>query len=282
MVTIVGESLNAQDFPFEVKVSGKGQPVILIPGYCCTGLVWEETVLELDSNKYQSHVLSLAGFGGVPGIMTDSYLEDIRDGILRYIETNKMENSILIGHSLGGLLALMVGIESQDPIDKIVCIDSWPFTPAAVDPTATVDSQIGIAKSYFKYDTIPLGVKYSLGRDETRPYVAVLTKREDKVGLLLDMTVTSDDRISNQSMYDMFTIDTRKDLNRIKAPVLIFGTWIAYKEYGVTEESMKHSFNTQYIGLSDKEIHIHSDSRHFIMWDAPEWFNHYLFRFINE
>jgi len=45
---------------FSVTVTGKGQPVILIPGFSCSGDVWKETVNHL-KNKYQCHVLTLAG-----------------------------------------------------------------------------------------------------------------------------------------------------------------------------------------------------------------------------
>lgn len=45
---------------FSVTVTGKGQLVILIPGFSCSGDVWKETVNHL-KNKYQCHVLTLAG-----------------------------------------------------------------------------------------------------------------------------------------------------------------------------------------------------------------------------
>ncbi|WP_197070533.1 alpha/beta fold hydrolase [Hymenobacter sp. DG25B] len=49
---------------FTVRVVGKGQPVLLIPGLTCPGAVWDETVARYQS-RYQCHVISLAGFGGV-------------------------------------------------------------------------------------------------------------------------------------------------------------------------------------------------------------------------
>jgi pimeloyl-ACP methyl ester carboxylesterase len=57
----------AQNKAFDVKVSGKGQPIILIPGYSCSGEVWKETVAHL-KNRYELHVLTLAGFAGTTPI----------------------------------------------------------------------------------------------------------------------------------------------------------------------------------------------------------------------
>ena len=36
--------------PFEVNVKGVGQPVLLFPGFTCTGEVWDDTVAELSKN----------------------------------------------------------------------------------------------------------------------------------------------------------------------------------------------------------------------------------------
>lgn len=49
-------SANAQKKAFTVSIYGNGQPVILIPGYSCSGDVWKETVQHL-SGRYQCHVL---------------------------------------------------------------------------------------------------------------------------------------------------------------------------------------------------------------------------------
>ncbi len=45
---------------FDVKVSGSGPAVILIPGLSCSGVIWEETVKHLQ-DRFECHVLSLKG-----------------------------------------------------------------------------------------------------------------------------------------------------------------------------------------------------------------------------
>jgi pimeloyl-ACP methyl ester carboxylesterase len=53
-------------FSVDVKGSG-GRPIILIPGLGCPGSVWDETVAHLGED-YEAHVLTLAGFAGLPAI----------------------------------------------------------------------------------------------------------------------------------------------------------------------------------------------------------------------
>jgi N-formylmaleamate deformylase len=56
---------NAPARPSHVSVVGEGPPILLIPGLSSPADVWAD-VAEHYQAHYQCHVLSLAGFGGVP------------------------------------------------------------------------------------------------------------------------------------------------------------------------------------------------------------------------
>ena len=64
---LAASSIRAADAPkvIDVKVTGHGQPVILIPGLATPGAVWDDTVKHLQ-DKYECHVVTIAGFGGMP------------------------------------------------------------------------------------------------------------------------------------------------------------------------------------------------------------------------
>jgi len=55
-------------------------------------------------DRYQIHVLSLAGFAGVPRV-AGPLIENAREGLAAYIRTNHLEKPVIVGHSLGGFLA---------------------------------------------------------------------------------------------------------------------------------------------------------------------------------
>ncbi|HZJ71843.1 MAG TPA: hypothetical protein VFF36_13000, partial [Planctomycetota bacterium] len=48
---------------FSARVTGRGRPVIFIPGLGCPGAVWDDTVDQL-GDQIETHVLTLAGFAG--------------------------------------------------------------------------------------------------------------------------------------------------------------------------------------------------------------------------
>jgi pimeloyl-ACP methyl ester carboxylesterase len=102
--------------------------MILIPGLQCSGAVWNEAVV-FYSDKYQVHVLTIAGFAGEPAI-PGLPLSTVRDDLIRYIRENKLNHPVIVGHSLGGFLALWIAATGRDMIDRIVSVDGVPFLPA--------------------------------------------------------------------------------------------------------------------------------------------------------
>lgn len=125
---------------FAVTVTGHGPAIVLIPGLLSTGEVWETTV-ERYKDRYTLHVLTLAGFGGPPPIGAP-FLSRVRDeliGYLRGVRIERIDKPILVGHSLGGFLALWVAATAPDLVGAVVAVDGVPFLPALANPAATAD-----------------------------------------------------------------------------------------------------------------------------------------------
>src|SRR5690242_5501465 len=68
---------------FRVAVSGRGRPMILIPGLASSGDTWTTTVARL-RERYECHVLTLAGFAGVPPI-PEPLFATVRSELAAYI-----------------------------------------------------------------------------------------------------------------------------------------------------------------------------------------------------
>src|SRR6185295_6334893 len=66
---------------FRVQVFGNGAPMILIPGMSSSGDVWKSTVIHYQDH-YQCHVLTLAGFAGVPPVQDDAFLDHVKNDIV--------------------------------------------------------------------------------------------------------------------------------------------------------------------------------------------------------
>src|SRR4026209_2037431 len=80
---------------FRVQVIGKGEPMILIPGLSSSGDVWKTTVIHYQEH-YQCHVLTLAGFAGVPPLTDDAFLDHVKNDIISYIKENHLEKPVIV------------------------------------------------------------------------------------------------------------------------------------------------------------------------------------------
>lgn len=98
---------------FSVQRIGNGQQaVVLIPGFACSGDIWHQTVDSLRSD-YTCYVLTMPGFAGVAPEANPSF-DDWAKQISDFIRSEGIEKPILIGHSMGGGLALKIASTNAD------------------------------------------------------------------------------------------------------------------------------------------------------------------------
>ncbi len=131
---------------FSVVVEGSGPDVVMIPGLVSSRGVWDDAVRVL-GGRYRIHRLQIAGFAGEPaGSSAEGpLLEAIVDQLAAYVRGNRLVRPAFVGHSMGGLIALMLAERSPELIGKVMIVDSLPFyamlfgpqmTAAAVEPQA--------------------------------------------------------------------------------------------------------------------------------------------------
>ena len=111
-----------------VTVLGKGPDVVLIPGAACSSAVWDATARRLEG-RYRLHIVQVAGFAGSPpranaqGPITQPTV----NAIDAYIKANKLKAPMVIGHSLGGLMGLMLAVQHPEDVSKLMIVDELPF-----------------------------------------------------------------------------------------------------------------------------------------------------------
>ncbi len=86
---------------------GQGRPVVLIHGYGLSGLTWRFVVPFL-KDEFRCHVIDLPGFGNSREEEDFDYsLEGFASAVERYVLDNELSNVTLVGHSLGGTIAIL-------------------------------------------------------------------------------------------------------------------------------------------------------------------------------
>ena len=268
----------AKNYSFDVKVSGKGTPMLLIPGLTCAGEVWDETIEELGSG-YEYHVVTLPGFAGQAPIESENYLMTVGDELIDYLRSEKLENPIVVGHSLGGFLALYIGAEVPKLVAKLVVVHGLPFLGALQNPAATsesVEEMASMMKNNMKTQTAE---QY----EQMQPMMlkSMVNSQED-IDRIMEWGRLSDKTTVAEAMYGLYTIDLRSELERIEAPTLVFGAWIAYQSYGATKESTTKLYESQFENHSNYTLKMTDIGKHFVMLDDPKFFIAEVKKFLNE
>ncbi|REG83601.1 alpha/beta fold hydrolase [Algoriphagus antarcticus] len=84
---------------------GKGQPVVLIHGFCEIGEMWRGFA-EVLSTDFRVICPDLPGCGGSPISSNSISLEEVAILLEEWMEENNIQDPIVIGHSLGGYVTL--------------------------------------------------------------------------------------------------------------------------------------------------------------------------------
>ncbi|MGL5890639.1 MAG: alpha/beta fold hydrolase [Bacteroidia bacterium] len=269
-------NLRAAELPFTVKVSGKGSPVIFIPGYTCGGAVWDATVTKF-SPEHECHVLTIRGFGGEPAAVQPFTLADVKNGIKTYITEKKLKNVLIAGHSMGGFLAMWVATEMQQPqLAGIVIVDALPFMAALADSTAQERSFDSTSAA--QLETMLKSQSYEMRKQQGKPMAAYYCSDSTFHLQIAEWSAVSDPHTSARLIMDMSGTDLRDDIAKIKVPVLALTAW--EPGYNVPVESIRSTWAKQYAAVPNFTLKMVTPSRHFIMYDAPEVFYSELNTFI--
>lgn len=84
---------------------GSGQAVVLIHGFCEVGAMWEDFAQEL-SQSFRVLCPDLPGFGKSPLSKPQISLEETAVMLEEWMEAHSIQDPMIIGHSLGGYVAM--------------------------------------------------------------------------------------------------------------------------------------------------------------------------------
>ncbi|MCU6675683.1 alpha/beta fold hydrolase [Leclercia adecarboxylata] len=261
-----------------VQTQGSGTDVILIPGLASSRDVW--TGLAADLRKsHRIHLVELAGFASTPAISNPDgkVIAPAVDAIAEYIRTQHLKAPVIIGHSLGGEIALMLGARHPDLVSRLMVVDALPFYTLMIDPTATRETA---AQPATRMRDWLLSQSPEQRAEFQTTSIARLVKTDAVRPALVAAGINSDPKTVADAVYELMMTDLRPELGHIKAPIEVV---YAYDPlFGIPAASVDSMYRQAY--ASAKEIHFTriDDSFHFVMLDQPERFSGAVATFLKE
>lgn len=120
-----GEAISVDGTPIRYSVEGSGEPaLVFIHGWSCDGGYWKNQV-PFFSNRYTVVTVDLAGHGG-SGVDRNTWSTEAFGGdVAAVVDELDLERTILIGHSMGGPVALEAARRLGGRVIGIIGIDTF-------------------------------------------------------------------------------------------------------------------------------------------------------------
>lgn len=246
---------------------GSGSPaLVLIPGLTDSAAVWDTTVARYQAT-HAIYVLTLPGFGGrapVKAPMLDTVARDIAAFL------PSADKPVLIGHSLGGFLAIRLAEEHSDSIRGAIAIDGLPvfagFDKLPPERRAAIASQIA--------GRIANQTPAEFEQSEAQQ-ISFMTKPAN-VQAAESYSKGANIAATGTYMSELMAADLRPDLSKVSVPLLEIGPFDATLDPNnpftpmPTLQQKQAYYASLFTNDPTAKVVIVDDSRHFIMLDQPE------------
>lgn len=235
---------------FSVEVSGTGPDVILIPGLSAGRNIWAAMVRAVPGYRY--HLVQVAGFAGEParGNARGPVMAPLAQELARYIEEQGLRRPAIIGHSMGGTLALMLAADHPRLVGKVMVVDMFPAPAALFGQTSAEASPL--ARSIAGL-TATEG-----GRRLFSSFVNVFAPPGSSFR-------TSDPAMVGRTMNELAAMDLTGTLPGIRAPLTI----VYASPNARMGAAVDRRFAGAYAGARNPRFVRIDNSGHMIMFDQP-------------
>ena len=248
-----------------VAVRGSGPDVILIPGLSASRGIWNGTVAAVPGYRY--HLVQVAGFAGTPaaGNASGRVAGPVADEIARYIAAHRLGRPAIVGHSMGGSIAMMIGARHPEAAGRIMVVDMLP-SPAR---------PFGVPAAAVKPLAKLIGGEMA-GADRFRRDLKALVGRFGNSDWLESR---SDAGVVGRSLEELLSTDLGRELPSIRAPLTVVYACSARLRYACGPVS--RAYASAYSRRSGTKLVRIDRSGHTIMWDQPAAFQSALRTFLS-
>jgi pimeloyl-ACP methyl ester carboxylesterase len=250
-----------------VEVVGSGPDVVLIPGFASSREVWRAEADRLKTT-HRVHLVQLAGFAGEPWAHGDgTFVQPMVDELARYVREAGLERPTVVGHSMGGMTAVLLAQQHPELVGRVMSVDSLPFFSALFGPQVTAEAARPFA------DQTAAGM---IAADEAsfraqQGQTAIGLARDPATrAAMVEWSMASDRRAMASAIREVMTTDLRPGLAAMTRPV-----WAVYAsdaDGGAPAAMADTLWSREYASLPGVRLVRVDGSRHFIMADQPARF----------
>ncbi|MEA2786572.1 MAG: hypothetical protein QOF71_2676 [Candidatus Eremiobacteraeota bacterium] len=258
---------------------GSGDPIVLVPGLASGAWVWNGFIPHLAA-KHSVYAVTIAGFAGRPAVGVAS-IDAFENDLTALLDQRRLAKPVLVGHSIGGMLAIDYAETHPDRVRGIVAADGLPIFPGMQQLTQQQREAIGTqmaggvkTQTHDQFLAFEKNYMATVGVNDAAlaEQVAILSAQSDSptVAAWLQADLAA---------------DLRPNLAKITVPVLEIAPYSPAEgnpaaQMHFTEAEKAGYYRTLLAGVAKLDVVTIAPSRHFVMLDQPERFQKALDDFL--
>ena len=246
---------------------GRGKPVILLHGWINSWDVWRGSMIALaQTGRFRVYALDFWGFGDSAKSQNPTHFQisSYEAMVGEFMDSLGIIRAPIVGHSMGGTVALRLAINQSDRAGKIAVVGS-PIVGRSLHPFLKLAGYGWIANMVWRYPFMLRSIMQLLLAGDSKKVRQMIFR---------DVQRTSIESFF-RSIGDLRDTDLSLDLPSLSQPVLgIYGR----------QDNIVSPNNAQILRnhLPSAQIVMMNHSRHFPMTDEPESFISTLIQFLSE
>lgn len=242
------------------------QSVILIPGLNCGPWVWYGTIAHLEPS-YTVYAITLPGFDGQPSTDKRPLFETVSNDFWKLLDDRHITSPVVVGHSLGGTLAIYLAEQHPERLKSIVALDGLPVFPTTV--TMTPEQRSASAQ---KVAALYAALSPEQLLAGSIAYMRSATMDPALVQPAAALEAKSDPKATAAWVEEDMSNDWRPELAKISIPMLEVMPYEPSPKNPYTQGQTLSFYQMILAGAPNAKVVAIAPSRHFAMLDQPERF----------
>ncbi|GAB4110220.1 MAG: alpha/beta hydrolase [Roseiflexaceae bacterium] len=244
------------------EVLGKGRPVLFLHGWLGSWRYWFPT-MERMSEHFRTYSFDFLGFGESRRKTATESIQAYSDQVIRFLDELGIERVMLVGHSMGGMVALKTAINHPRRITRVASVGA-PIVGTSLSWLLKLTDQPMIASAFARMP--------SFRRFMFRQFLGV--KDDPAIGEILDDSVKSSSTTLWRAVASMMRTDLRPELPRLSVPALVV--------HGGRDNIVAPNQADLFDNVPLSEVVVMPESHHFPFLEEADLFNEVLLRFLKQ
>ena len=107
------------------RIYGEGRPLIILHGLFGMSDNWQTQAKDFADLGFEVHVLDQRNHGQT-AFSSDFSYQLMADDLLEYLQTHNIHKTYILGHSMGGKVAMVFACQHPEMVEKLIVVDIAP------------------------------------------------------------------------------------------------------------------------------------------------------------